>query len=129
MVQLSANANEAEVFRAHAAPQGPCDNLINASKLLANPQIDGDSPIQSIVTGLHERTRRSIMDGLRSFIEVDNRSAVHVGGLRRGTKSFHVKKPQFSEALPGAVIREGADELTLRAEVGMQRAFHRHEAH
>ena len=34
------------------------------------------------------------------------------------------KKPQFSEAFPGATIREGADELTLRAdEVGTQRAF------
>ena len=61
------------------------------------------------------------MDGLRSFIEVDNRSAVDVGGLRRGTTSIQVKKPQFSEAFPGAVIRGGADELTLRAEeVGMQ---------
>ena len=56
------------------------------------------------------------MDGLRNFIEVDNRSAVDVGGLRRGTKSIQVKKPQFSEALPEAVIREGADELTLRTE-------------
>ena len=36
------------------------------------------------------------MDG-RSTSEVDNRSAVDVGGLRRGTKSVHVKKPQFSE--------------------------------
>ena len=63
------------------------------------------------------------MDGPRSFIEVDNRSAGDVGGLRRGTRSIHVKKPQFSEAFRGAVIREGADELTLRAEeVGMQRA-------
>ena len=64
------------------------------------------------------------MDGLRCFIEVDNRSAVDVGGLRRGTRSIHVKKPRFSEAFPGAVITEGVDELTLRAEVvGMQRAF------
>ena len=61
------------------------------------------------------------MDGLRSFIEVDNRSAVDVCGLRRGTTSIQVKKPQFSEACLGAVIRGGADELTLRAEeVGMQ---------
>ena len=53
------------------------------------------------------------------LVEVDNRSAVDVG-----TRSIHVKKPRFSEAFPGAVIREGVDELTLRAEVvGMQRAF------
>ena len=42
--------------------------------------------------------------------------------MRRGTKSMQT--PKFSEAFPGAIIREGADELTLRAEeVGMQRAF------
>ena len=38
VVQLGANANEAQVFRAHAAPQGLCDNLIDAFKLLANQQ-------------------------------------------------------------------------------------------
>ena len=42
---------------------GLCDDLVNALKLLANQQKDGDSPIQSIVTGLHERSRRGIMDG------------------------------------------------------------------
>ena len=36
----------------------------------------------------------------------------------------YVKKSQFSEAFPEAVIKEGADELTLSAEeVGSQRAF------
>ena len=52
------------------------------------------------------------MDGLRSSIEGDNRSAVDVGGKRRGTISVNVKKTQFSEASPEAVIIEGADELT-----------------
>ena len=47
-----------------------------------------------------------------------------VGGLSRGTKSIQVKKPQVSEAFPEAVIREGADDLTLRAEeVGSLRTF------
>ena len=110
MVQLGADANGAKVFKAHAAPPGLWDNLIDALKLLANHQKDGDSPIQSIATGLHERSRRGIMDGLRSFIAVDNCSAVDVGGLRRGTISLPVQKPQFSEAFPGAIIREGADE-------------------
>ena len=69
------------------------------------------------------------MDGLWSFIAVDNRSAVDVGGLRRGTRSIHVKKPQVSEAFPGAAIREGAEELTLRAEeVWFAAGLHRHEA-
>ena len=57
------NANEAKVFKAHAAPLELCDNLINALKLLAIQQKDGDSPIHSIGTGLHERSRRGIMDG------------------------------------------------------------------
>ena len=35
---------EATVFRAHGAPQGTCDNLINALKVLANKQKDGDGP-------------------------------------------------------------------------------------
>ena len=106
-IQTSANANEAKVFKAHAAPLGLCDNLVNALKLLANQHEDGDSPRKSIVTGLHLRSCKGIMDGLRSFIEVDNRSAVDVGGLRRGSKSIQVKKPHFSEAFPEAVIREG----------------------
>ena len=94
------------MYKAHGAPLGLCDNLINALKLLANQQKDGDSPIQSIVTGLHEESRRGIMDGLRSFIKEDNHSAVDVGDLRQGTISLKVRKPK--------TIREGADELVLR---------------
>ena len=121
VVQIGANADRAKVFKAHAAPMGLCDNLVNALKLLANQQKDGESPTQNIITGLHERSRRGIMDGLRRFIEADNHSAVDVGGLRRGTISVNVKKPQFSEAFPEAVIRDGADELRAD-EVGTQRA-------
>ena len=47
VVQIGANADRAKVFKAHAAPLGFCDNLVNALKLLANQQKDGDSPIQS----------------------------------------------------------------------------------
>ena len=62
--------SSAKVFKAHALLLELSDNLINALKLLANQQNDGDSPIQSIVTGLHERTRR-----LRRLIKADNRRA------------------------------------------------------
>ena len=55
---LGSNANEAEVFRAHAAPQGLCVNLVNAAKVLANHRKDGDSKIPSIVTGMHEKSKR-----------------------------------------------------------------------
>ena len=51
-----------------------------------------------------------------SFIEIGNHSAVDVGHLRRGIRPFCVQKPKFCEDYPEAAIREGADELTLRAE-------------
>ena len=104
MVQIGTNPDMANVFKVHAAPLGLCDNLINALKL--------------------ERSRRGNVDGKTKFIEADNRSAVDVGDLRRGTRVLPVTKPQFSVVFPEATIREGADELTLRAdEVGKQRAF------
>ena len=96
VVQIGANADRAKVFKAHAAPLGLCDNLISALKLLANQQKDGGSSILSIRTGLHERSRRGIMDGFRRFIDVDN---VDVGDLRRGTKSVKVKKSRSSARL------------------------------
>ena len=58
VVQLGTNAHEAKVFKAHAAPQGLCETLMNALKLLANQQTDGDSPIQSIVTGVKEKKQQ-----------------------------------------------------------------------
>ena len=75
-VELGTNEDEAKVLRAHALPQGLCDNLINALKLLANQQKDGDSPIQNIVKGLKEKCRELITNGLRSFIALDNYSVV-----------------------------------------------------
>ena len=68
-----ASASQAVVFKAHAVPQGVCvcvcGNLVSALKLLANQLKDGDSPIQSIVTGLCERSRKGIMEGWRHFEE------------------------------------------------------------
>ena len=55
------------------------------------------------------------MDGLRSFIEIDNHSAADVGHVRKGLRLFYVQKPKFSGDYPEAV-RKGADDLTLRAE-------------
>ena len=79
-------------------------------------QKDGGSPIDSIVTGVREKSRTGIVKALKNFVEEDNHNGVDVGCLRRGTRSIRVTKPQFSDAYPEAVIREGADELTLRAE-------------
>ena len=85
-----------------------CDNLINALKLLANQQQDGDSPIQSIVIGLLEKSRLRIMDGLRKFVS-------KIVDLEKHTQSKKVVKPKIATDFPKAVVREGADELTLRA--------------
>ena len=62
VTQRSPNANDAKVLKAHAAPLGLCDNLVNALKFLANQQEDGDSPIESIVTaGMTEVEKASWM--------------------------------------------------------------------
>ena len=72
------SASKAMVFKAQAVPQSLCENLINTLKLLANQQKDGDSPVQSIVAKLCERSRKGILEGLTNFTEFDNRSALKV---------------------------------------------------
>ena len=41
-IQDSTDRRDAQVFRAHPAPKGTCDNLINALKLMTNHQKNGD---------------------------------------------------------------------------------------
>ena len=53
-----------------------------------------------------------IMDGLRRFIMVHNHEAVKVGVSEKDM----AVKPKFTTDFPEAVVREVADELTLRAE-------------
>ena len=67
VVQDSVDPREATVFRAHAAPQGLCDNFTNSLRLLTNQQKDGDSPVECTVTGLLEKSRKGILDGLRKL--------------------------------------------------------------
>ena len=50
------------------------------------------------------------------FIKVDNERALDVGALRRGTRTFKVRKPKAPEGGSGVIARESPDELTLRAE-------------
>ena len=69
--RTEARTVDKKVFRAHAAPYGVCDNLINALKLLANGQIFGDSPIKMEEQGLLEKGRLQIKEGHRG---------VHHGG-------------------------------------------------
>ena len=84
----------------HAAPQGLCENSINALKLLANQQKDGDSPIQCIVTGLCERSRKGIMEGLRNFVTVDNNCALDVGHLNEGFRSLRYEDQSSKRSVP-----------------------------
>ena len=56
---------------------------------------------------------------------VDNHVQVKVGDLEKNMKSRTVVKPKFTTDFPEAVVREGADELILRAEQeGMLHARH-----
>ena len=63
---------QANIFKAHAVPQGLCATWIIASKLLANRQEDGDFLLQNIVKDLGKESRKGLTDGFREFIKVDN---------------------------------------------------------
>ena len=122
-VQTGESASQAKIFKAHAVPQGLCENLINALKLLANQQEDGDGPKQSTVTGLCERSWKGITEGLRNLSKVENHCALEVGHLREGSRSFEVRRPKCEEGSPEVLIREGPEEFALRAEeVGTQKS-------
>ena len=71
------------------------------------------------VTGLGERSRKGITEGLRNFNKVDNHCALDVGHLHAGIRSFEVRRPKFEEGGPEVSIGECPEELTVRAdEVG-----------
>ena len=125
VVQTGESVNQAKVFKAHAVPQGLCENFINALKLLANQQEDGDGLIQNIVTNLCEVSRQGLTEGLRNFLQVDNPRALEVGHLREGLVSFKVRRPKGEEGYPEVPVREGPDELTVGAdEVGTLKVDH-----
>ena len=96
VVQTGESVEQAKVFKAHAIPQGLCENLITALKLLANQQEVGDGLLQSIVTNLGKGSRKGLMDGLRDFIKVDNHRALDVGELHRGTGTFQSSEAKCS---------------------------------
>ena len=116
VVQIGESFEQAKVFKAHAVPQGLCANLINALRLLANQQEDGDGLLQNIVTNLGKGSRKGLTDGLREIIRVDNNRALDVGELRRSTGTLKVRKPKAREEVSDVIVRESPDELTLGAE-------------
>ena len=98
--------------------------MINASKLLANQQEDGDGLLQNIVKNLGKESRKGLTNGLREFIKVDNERALDVGALRRGTGTLEVRKPKAPEGSSDVTIQESPDEVTLRAaEVNTSKAY------
>ena len=108
VVHTGDSIEQAKVFKAHAVPQGLYANLINALKLLANQQEDGDGLLQNIVKDLGKESRKVLTNGLREFIEVDNERALDVGSSGRGTRTFQVRKAENarggdSQGEPGRV--------------------------
>ena len=65
----------AKVFRAHAPPNGVCENLVCALNLSANQQLGGHSLVQVVVECLQERNRSKIIGWA---------GEVHQGGQSRG---------------------------------------------
>ena len=106
MVQTGESVNQAKVIRAHAVPQGFCGNLINALKLLANQQEDGDGLILNIVMNLCEESRKGLTEELREFLQVDNHRAPEVGHLSEGLGTFEVRRLKGSEGYPEVTARE-----------------------
>ena len=79
---------QAKVFWAHAPPQGPCENLVCALKLLANQQTGGDSLSWIRSSGVfQEQSRYKIMDELRRGGE-DRRLGKEIGGDQSGRAQF-----------------------------------------
>ena len=79
-----------KVFRAHAAPQGLGGNLINALKLLANQQEDGDGSTQNIVTNFGEVSREELTNGLNRALEVGYLSGSF--GVFQSTKTERIRR-------------------------------------
>ena len=71
VVQPGEGFEQAKVFKAHAVPQWLFATWINALKLLANQQEDGDGLQQNIVTNLGKRSRKGLTDGLCELIRVE----------------------------------------------------------
>ena len=104
MVQTCDSASLAKVFKTHAVPQGVCENWINAPKLLANQQKDGDSPIQSIVTGLIERKQKRHYGAPEKLYKSGQSFVLWKWAIcREGTRSIELRRPKFEEVVPRGV--------------------------
>ena len=97
---------------------------MNALKLLANQQEDGDGLPQNIVMNLCEGSWKGLTKGLREFLQVDTHRAFEVGHLSEALGTFKIRRPKGSERYPEVTVRESPDELALRAEeVGTRKSY------
>ena len=92
---LSANSSEAKVFRAHAPPQGPCENLMCALMLLACKRAQ-TTLVDAIFEGLQEESRLKIMNE-RNEIHRGGRPRGGIGDLEKNSEVIKMARPEFSK--------------------------------
>ena len=68
---------------------------------------------KALVEGFQERSRLKMMEVLRRFIAVDNQEVAKLRDLEKTLESLSVVESNITLGFPQAVVREGADELTL----------------
>ena len=95
MLTRPRSSERMQYFGAHAG--------INALKLLANQQEDGDGLVQNIVTSLGK-------ESLREFIHIYNHRALEEGHLSEGLGSFRVRRPKGQGGYPEVTVRESSNE-------------------
>ena len=115
VIQDRADPSDAKVFRAHALPQGVCENVVCAMKLLANLRTGGDNLVDTMFEGLQQQSRLNITDELRRCIEVDTHEAVQIGDQEKNSVAIKMVTPKFNKVIfQNVAVRKGVDELTLR---------------
>ena len=90
VLQNSADPSEAKVSRADA-PQGQCENLVCALKVLANFHVGADKNWWAL-QGL-EQVRLRVTNESRKFIAVDNHEAVKIGDLEKNSEASKEVRP------------------------------------
>ena len=102
VVQTGDSIEQTKVFKAHAAPQGLCINLVSALKSVAYQQEDGDGLLQNIVTNLGKESRKGLTDGLREFMKIDAERALDVGYLNWSTGTFRSSEAESPRRMHGS---------------------------
>ena len=80
-------------FRGHAPPQGACENLVCAPKVVAHLQAGGENLVGTIFQGLPMRSRLKITSDERKFIHADSLEALKIGDLEQNSGVIKVVRP------------------------------------